>query len=125
MPPPYELLIRGRRKSKMEDSDGFVPALDERELQEGKMKLVTVESTPILFIKQQDEIYAINNRCPHMACGFSGGKLDGSVIVCPCHDWRFDLETGEYEEGPGFRLTKYNLKIKSGKIWVKLEEDTE
>ena len=55
-----------------------------------------------------------------MACGFSGGTLDGLVIVCPCHDWRFDLETGEYEEGPGFfKLTKYDWKIKSGKIWVK------
>ena len=108
----------------MEDLDGFMPVLDEKELGEGKMKLVTVEGTPILFIKQQGQIFAINNRCPHMACGFSGGVLDGLVIVCPCHDWRFDLITGEYEDGPGFRLTKYDWKIKSGKIWVKLEDET-
>jgi nitrite reductase/ring-hydroxylating ferredoxin subunit len=43
--------------------------------------------------------------------------------VCPCHDWRFNLETSEYEEEPGFKLTKYEWKIKSGKILVKLEED--
>ena len=92
----------------MENSDGFVAAIDENELQDGKMKLVTVQGTPVLLIKQQGEIFAINNRCPHMACGFSGGTLDGLVIVCPCHDWRFDLITGEYEEGPGFRLTKYD-----------------
>lgn len=108
----------------MENSDGFVPVLKEKELKGGKMKLVTVEGTPILFIKQQGQIFAINNRCPHMACGLIGGTLDSLVIVCPCHDWRFDLTTGEYEEAPGFRLTKYNWKIKSGKIWVNHEEET-
>jgi 3-phenylpropionate/trans-cinnamate dioxygenase ferredoxin subunit len=107
----------------MENTKGFVPVLDEKELVEGKMKLVSVEGTPILFIKKLGEIFVMNNRCPHMACGLSGGTLDGLVIVCPCHDWRFDLITGEYEEGPGFKLTKYDLKIKSGKIWIKIEED--
>lgn len=108
----------------MENLDGFVPVLEEKELQNGIMKLVSVEGTPILFIRQKGEIFAINNRCPHMACGFSGGTLDGMVIVCPCHDWRFDLRTGENEDEPSFTLTKYDWKIESGKIWVKLEEET-
>lgn len=103
--------------------DGFVSVLDEKELGEGKMNLVTVEGKRVLLIKQNRQIFVINNSCPHMACGFSGGTLDGLVIVCPCHDWRFDLITGEYEEGPGFKLIKYDWKIKSGKILVKLEED--
>ncbi|MGE5575103.1 MAG: Rieske (2Fe-2S) protein [Ignavibacteria bacterium] len=104
--------------------DGFVSVLDENELVEGKMKLVTVEGTPVLLIKQKGQIFAINNRCPHMACGFSGGTLEGLVIVCPCHDWRFNLETGEYEDEPFFRLTMYDWKIEYGKIWVKLEEES-
>jgi nitrite reductase/ring-hydroxylating ferredoxin subunit len=108
----------------MENANGFVPVLDENELCEGKMKLVTVEGTPVLLIKQKNQVFAINNRCPHMACGFSGGTLDGLVIVCPCHDWRFSLENGEYEDEPFFRLTKYDWKVESGKIWVKLEEET-
>ena len=108
----------------MENIEGFVPVLDEKELQEYKMKLVSVEGTPILFIKQQGQIFAINNHCPHMACSLIGGTLDGLVIVCPCHDWRFNLETGEYEDEPAIKLTKYEWKLESGKIWVKLE-DTE
>ena len=107
----------------METENGFIAVLDEKELQDSKMKLVTAQGTPILLIRQQGEIFAINNRCPHMACSLSGGTLDGDVIVCPCHDWRFDLTTGEYEEAPGFRLTKYDWKIESGKIWVKLDEE--
>jgi nitrite reductase/ring-hydroxylating ferredoxin subunit len=107
----------------LENKEGFVPVLEEKELQEGKMKLVSVQGTPVLFIKQDGQIFAINNRCPHMACGFSGGMLDGLVIVCPCHDWRFDLRTGDYEDEPAYKLTKYDWKIKSGKILVRIEEE--
>lgn len=107
----------------MDAVDGFVPVLEEKELQEGKMKLLSVEGTPVLFIMQKGKIFVIDNRCPHMGCGFSGGTLDGLVIVCPCHDWRFNLETGEYEDEPSMTLTRYEWTVKSGKIWVKLEQD--
>jgi len=103
--------------------DDFFPALEEKELKEGTMKLMSVEGTPILLIRQSGQIFAIDNRCPHQGCGFSGGTLDVLVIVCPCHDWRFDLQTGEYLDQPTIKLTRYKWKIKSGKIWVKLDDD--
>ena len=93
----------------------FFPILQEKELQEGKMKRVSVDGTPILLIKQPGKIFAIDNRCPHKACGFSNGTLDGLVIVCPCHDWRFNLETGEYEDDPLLKLKIYDWKIKCAK----------
>jgi nitrite reductase/ring-hydroxylating ferredoxin subunit len=104
-----------------EEDYEFVPVLEEKNLQEGVMKLVTAQGTPILLIKTRGEIYAIDNRCPHMGCGFSGGSLVGDVIICPCHDWRFNLKTGEYEEIKEMVLTKFEWKVESGKIWVKLE----
>lgn len=108
----------------MENQDGFVPVLEEKELQEGKMKHLFVEGIQVLIIKQQGKIFAIDNHCPHQGCSFLGGTLEGLVIVCPCHDWRFNLETGEYVEEPLIKLTKFDWKVEAGKIWVKLEEDT-
>ncbi|MGA3060415.1 MAG: Rieske (2Fe-2S) protein [Candidatus Bathyarchaeia archaeon] len=104
--------------------DDFFPALEENELQEGTMKLVSIDGSPVLLIKQGGQVFAIDNRCPHMGCCFSGGTLDGNVIICPCHDWRFNLKTGEYEDQPSIKLKMYDWKIESGKIWVKLEEET-
>ncbi len=107
----------------MDNLEGYIAAVEESELQEGKMKLVSVDGTPILFIKLGDKLFIIDNRCPHQGCGFSGGALDGNVVVCPCHDWRFNLETGEYEEDSSMKLKSYDWKAASGKIWVKLDED--
>jgi nitrite reductase/ring-hydroxylating ferredoxin subunit len=104
------------------ESSEYYPVLEEKELEEGKMKLVKVQGTPVLLIRQHGQIFAIDNRCPHLGCGFSGGSLDDLWIICPCHDWRFDLETGLCEEGPGYELVMYDWKIESGKIWVKIEE---
>ena len=59
-----------------------------------------------------------------MGCAFSGGTLEGFLIVCPCHDWRFDLKTGEYQDEPSIKLTRYEWKIEAEKIWIKIEEET-
>lgn len=107
----------------MPETDNFIPVLQEKELKEGTMKLIRVEGYPVLLIKQLGQIFAIDNRCPHMACGFSGGTLEGDAIICPCHDWRFNLKTGEYEADPSMKLTSYQWKIKSGKICVKIDEE--
>jgi nitrite reductase/ring-hydroxylating ferredoxin subunit len=44
----------------MSNQNGFVPVLDENELQEGTMKLVSVEGSPVLLIKQSGQIFAID-----------------------------------------------------------------
>ena len=106
----------------MDEDNGFVPVLEESELQEGSMRVVRVIDTPVLLIKKFGQIFAIDDRCPHMGCLLSHGTLDGLVIVCPCHDWRFNLETGEYEEEPAITLTRIEWKVESGKIWIQLEE---
>jgi len=102
--------------------DDFVPVLEEKDLQEGAMKLVSVDGSPVLLIRQSGQIFAIDNRCPHMGCAFSGGTMRGFLIVCPCHEWRFDLRTGEYEVEPSIKLSIYEHKIISGKICLKIEE---
>jgi 3-phenylpropionate/trans-cinnamate dioxygenase ferredoxin subunit len=105
----------------MSGLDDFVPAILENDVVEGKMKLVSVDGVPVLFIKQNGKLYVIDNRCPHMGCGFFGGTLDGSLVVCPCHNWSFDLRTGEYQDDPSMKLTQYEWKVESGKIWVKID----
>lgn len=106
----------------MSEQDEFVPVLDENALEEGSMKLVNVEGIPVLLAKVSGKIFAVDNRCPHQSCSLSNGSLEGNVVICPCHGWRFDLTTGEYEEAEEITLTKYEWKTESGKIWVKVQE---
>jgi nitrite reductase/ring-hydroxylating ferredoxin subunit len=115
--------MRGKRSlEKKQDETDFYFALKEDELLEDTMKLVSVEGTPVLLIRQSGKIYVIDNRCPHLGCGFNGGTLEGKTIICPCHDWRFNLETGEYEDGKWLKLHSFEWKLKNGEILVKIYE---
>ena len=40
--------------------------------------------------------FAVQRRCPHKGADLSRfGELDGCVLTCNMHGWRFDLETGQ------------------------------
>jgi nitrite reductase/ring-hydroxylating ferredoxin subunit len=100
----------------------YYPAIEEKTLEENTMKAAYIDGVKILFIKQKGKIYVIDNSCPHQACGFSGGTLENEFIVCPCHEWRFNLKSGEYEQNPFYKLKFYEYKIVNGKIYVKLDD---
>ena len=99
----------------------WIPVIEESKLKEQSVKLVNPKGLSILLIrKAKDEIYAISNKCAHMACALRTGKLDGYVITCPCHDWRFDIRTGEFMDAREIAIPIYMVKSENGNIYVKL-----
>ena len=74
----------------------------------------------VLLVRQGDELHAIANRCPHMACPLEAGRLDGGVITCPCHDWSFHVRTGEMIGAPEVRLDTFTVKVEGDDVYVRL-----
>jgi nitrite reductase/ring-hydroxylating ferredoxin subunit len=95
-------------------------AIEDAELEEGSMKLVNLGDTPVLVVKKEGRLYAIDNRCAHMECPLSAGTLEGFIVKCPCHDWKFDVRTGEFIDAPEIKLAVFQVKIKKGKVYVKI-----
>lgn len=98
----------------------------EDKLGEEKIKLVKVEGKQILLIRKEGKVYAIGNECPHMGCSLKSGILDGYVLKCGCHNWGFDIrtgenvDTGEYVDTPDPRLPIYETLVSEGNISVML-----
>ncbi len=63
-------------------------------------------------------MYALEGKCVHMACPLFGGTLDGYTLTCPCHDWRFDIRTGQFLDAPELALACYEVKSEDGKLSV-------
>jgi nitrite reductase/ring-hydroxylating ferredoxin subunit len=98
----------------------WILATDEKSLEEGSMKLANAGETPVLIVKKRGKLYAVDNKCPHMECPLSAGTLEGFVVKCPCHDWRFDIRTGEFIDAPEIKLPVYEVKVEKGKVFVKI-----
>ena len=75
-----------------------------------------------LLIRRDDELYAVANRCAHMSCPLEAGRLDGYILECPCHDWRFDIRDGRFVEAPELAIPTYAVRIEGDDVLVQLPE---
>ena len=101
----------------------WISTIDEDMLQEkNTVAKVAIypKGLPVLLIKKEGQIYAISNKCAHMACPLAGGVLDGYSMRCPCHNWSFDIRTGEFLDAKEIKIPVYETKLLEGKIFVKI-----
>ena len=100
----------------------FVFAIKDSELKENEPGFISLNSNSIILIKKEGSIYAMRNKCSHMWCSFKGSKLDGYILKCPCHDWRYDIRTGEFIDAKEIRLETYPVKKQGQDILINLTE---
>jgi 3-phenylpropionate/trans-cinnamate dioxygenase ferredoxin subunit len=104
------------------EENAWVPTVDESHLQEGSINLISLKGVSIILIKKEGHIYALRNRCAHMACTLAGGRLDGYTLQCPCHEWKYDITNGEFIDAREITVPTYRCDSRNGKIYVELEE---
>ena len=63
-------------------------------------QLCKVKRDDILVVKDNDEFYAINNRCPHLglALNLGGCNKKDKTVHCKFHASDFSYRTGEVKE---------------------------
>ena len=57
-----------------------------------------------------------------MECLLSKGTLEGYTVKCPCHDWKFDIRTGEFVTAKEIIIPVYQTKTSEGNIYVNIKE---
>jgi nitrite reductase/ring-hydroxylating ferredoxin subunit len=67
------------------------------------------------------EISALELACRHQGADLSAGQQTpgpGSIVTCPRHGWRYDLETGACLTAPELPLRRLAVKSEGGKLYV-------
>ena len=101
--------------------DEFVPVLGEGELAQDELRRVEVEGVGVLLSRSSaGEVCAIAATCNHFSGPLEAGEREGDTVVCPFHNSRFDLCSGEVIDGPAvFPQSRYETRVREGKIEVK------
>jgi len=60
----------------------------------GSRTVTTPAGTIAVFRTKDDEVFALEDRCPHKAGPLSQGIVHGHHVTCPLHNWLIDLRTG-------------------------------
>lgn len=82
--------------------DGPPAAIDGRpeiiatldDLAEGSMKMVKVDGHRVCLARTSSGVHAIDNACPHQGYGLTQGELDGDLVTCEWHNWKFRVTDG-------------------------------
>ena len=94
--------------------------MEDAALPEGGMAPVYPLGLNVVIARVGGAVYAVSGKCAHMACPLFGGSLDGHTLICPCHDWRFDIRTGRFLDAPKLGLAVYPAKSEAGKLFVSI-----
>lgn len=84
------------------------------------------EHEPCLLVRlTASSFVAFNQKCTHLSCAVIPRPAEG-IFHCPCHEGRFDLQTGVPTAGPPRRpLTRIVLEVRGNDIHaVAVEERT-
>jgi nitrite reductase/ring-hydroxylating ferredoxin subunit/uncharacterized membrane protein len=105
--------------------DEFTPVLEEGELAGDEVRRVEVGGVGVLLARAaRGEICAIAASCNHFSGPLEEGERRGDTIVCPWHNSRFDLCTGEAIDGPAvFPQSRYETRVRDGRIEVRAAEE--
>ena len=62
---------------------------------QGARVVATARGMVAVFRTLTDEVFALDDRCPHKGGPLSQGIVHGRSVTCPLHNWVIDLASGE------------------------------
>ena len=77
----------------------------------GDMDAFAISGKQILLINAEGVFKAYANICPHQEIPLVEGKLEGCVLTCRAHLWKFDVTTGLSINPKNKNLVEYPVRI--------------
>jgi nitrite reductase/ring-hydroxylating ferredoxin subunit len=65
----------------------------------GSMRMVKVDGHRVCLVRTSTGFHAVDHACPHEGYGLTQGELDGDVLTCAWHNWKFRVTDGACIQG--------------------------
>jgi len=98
----------------------FIEVARVDELPLGRGTVVTIASKDVALFNADGTIYAMENACLHQGQSLGSSPLDGCIVTCRAHGWRYNVTTGNTQHVPDYGVLTYPVKVVDGKILVAL-----
>lgn len=98
----------------------FVRALPLAELKASACQTLQLNGHTVALWYVGGQVYAIDNRCPHMGFPLDRGSVKDGILTCHWHHARFDLESGGAFDLWADDVRAFPVEIHDGEVWVDL-----
>ncbi len=75
-----------------------------------------------VFRTEQDEVFALLDRCPHKGGPLSQGIVFGNSVACPLHNWTIGLADGCAQAPDAGCTPRFSVKVAAGEVHLNSEE---
>ncbi len=96
----------------------FVKVASVSELAAGSAKAVEVKGKTIALFNVEGTIYATDGTCLHQGGPLGEGELTGEVVICPWHQWEYNVRTGEVVGNSSLKVVTYAVQVEGSDIKV-------
>jgi len=86
----------------------------------GEGRVVDAQGKELAVFNIDGTYYVIDNMCVHRGGPLGEGDLDGRIVTCPWHAWRWDVTTGANVNNPAVKMACFPVIIEQGDIFVEL-----
>jgi nitrite reductase (NADH) small subunit len=85
---------------------------------EGARVVKTALGCVAVFRTATDQVFALEDRCPHKGGPLSEGIVHGAQVTCPLHNWVFDMATGQALGADAGGVATYAVRVEGGRIFL-------
>ncbi|MGD9849737.1 MAG: Rieske (2Fe-2S) protein [Nitrospirales bacterium] len=115
------------RTTALPNDPHFIPIKKLEDLPAGSCLSIDMQDRGIALFNLNGEVHALDNTCPHAGGPLGEGTVEGDVVICPWHGWKFHIPTGTCRKNPSpsWNVERYEVRIVDGVIQVALPAKTD
>ena len=108
------------------EATAWKKVLELDELEEGRVKSVTIDELTLCMTHWDGQYGALDNRCPHQGGPLGEGSIEKGHLRCPWHGWDYCPLTGQppdggYDDG----VPTYPVDVREDGVYVELPRSLE
>lgn len=85
---------------------------------QGARLVKTAQGCVAVFRTMDDQVFALDDRCPHKGGPLSEGIVHGTSVTCPLHNWVFDMNTGSAQGADQGTVRTYPIRVQQGRVMI-------
>lgn len=76
-----------------------------------------------VFRTASNDVFALEDKCPHAGGPLSEGIVHGDCVTCPLHNWDISLRDGRASGEDADAVRRYRVKQESGRLLLAHDDD--
>jgi Fe-S cluster biogenesis protein NfuA/nitrite reductase/ring-hydroxylating ferredoxin subunit len=104
----------------IEGNDAWLPAGAVSDIPEGGIRAANIGGENVALFRRGEVVTCFQDACAHLGMPIHGGQIEGNIISCPHHGFRYDLASGECLTAPEVQLQSHAVRVVGERVEVRL-----